>query len=690
MNIWLKGCCLALLVALAGCMSGVQDWAGDVPGSAPVSEGGQAAADAGVVQLAAKAFKTTPMPDWVLPEDVKYQGRAAPLYFTLFDVQYRFRGDGRSERFVHLIFAGTDGNKMQNEGQQFISFDPRYERVELHRVRLLRGGESLDVLAKVRPRFLVNDTVRNTIYQGRVNAVFQVPDYRSGDRLEFAWTVVSQNPLLAGQVWAFDHWSFAVAPVWNRRTVYHIPEGLPVRVSLVQNNDTRRTRSGKVERQETTVGGLRQISFVDRNLPLLVTENNVASGALQNDFLQATSFGDWPAVTAWARELFAQAPLPQGEEYRKLVADLRRITGDSARAAAALQWVQREIRYISMSFGENALRPHSSDETLARRYGDCKDVSLLLVHLLRDLGVDAQPALMSLANGRLPSRLDAAPLVFNHALAVAWIGGRMSVLDATLRGQISTLEHLGSLHGGADLLVVGGPHAGFVRAPFTGGEEDRTLRVTEKMAVKDGGASGVLTQTTIYRGTLAEEQRRSIQATEASALRRNYLSDLARQYADAELLKGPTVSDDKARNEVKISVSYTIPEPFKRSGPNWRHEYRSTAFLARLPRVTTSKREAPVVLPFNVQRVIFEHTLEAPASFRIDEEAFEERVEIPALSAQIRRERPAPTRLVDRLELVLHADAVPTEAIAGYRRAVQPLFDFRSEVRLKRVSGQPK
>ena len=100
--------------------------------------------------------------------------------------------------------------------------------------------------------------------------------------------------------------------------------------------------------------------------------------------------------------------------------------------------------------------------------------------------------------------------------------------------------------------------------------------------------------------------------------------------------------------------------------------------------MTNSKREIPLALPHNVQRVLVEHTLDAPATFRIDEEAFEERVDIAPLHASIRRERPSATRLVDRLELELRSDEIPRAAIADYRRAVQPLLDFRSEARLKR------
>lgn len=677
MGFFFRGLYSVLVLALTGCVAAAR-----TPGDGD-SEMGQAN-DAEIVRLASGAFSTTSLPGWVLPDEDVPMGTRAPLYYERFDLQFRFHPDGRSERFAHLVFGGTDGIKMQNEGQQFISFDPRYERVELHRVHLLRNKDRIDVLSRVRPRFLANDTVRNTIYQGRVNAVFQIPDFRTGDRLELAWTVSSHNPLLDGRVSSLEAWSSAAAPIWSRRIAYHFPETMPVRVSIQPNDDARRTRQGRIQREETTTDDVRRIVFRDHHLPLLPTENDGASGTLQNDYIQATSFADWVAVTAWGEALFAQAPAPEGDEYRQRIAKLRAINGDAARAAAALRWVQREIRYVSMSFGENSHRPHSPDETLAHRYGDCKDVTLLLVRLLRDLGLEAQPALMYSANGRVPHRLNAAPTPFNHAVAVVWIDGRMHVLDGTLRGQVSRLNRLGSPHGGSDLLILGGSNAGFVRAPYTGNAEDRTLRIVETMVVKDDGAFGELTRTTIYRGLLAEEQRRRIQSIDTETLRRDYLYETSKQYPDSEVLKGPVIQDQKERNEVQVSLSYKVPDPVKRSGPNWRHEYGHAVFISRLPRVLSSKREIPLGLSFNAQHVHFEHALEVPDTFRIDEEAFEELVVRPELKASIRRERPAPTRLVDRLNFELLADEIPRVAIADYRRAMQPLFDFRSEVRLKR------
>ncbi|MGB8930717.1 MAG: DUF3857 domain-containing protein, partial [Anaeromyxobacteraceae bacterium] len=57
-------------------------------------------------------------------------------------------------------------------------------------------------------------------------------------------------------------------------------------------------------------------------------------------------------------------------------------------------WIHQNVRYTGLEFGEAAILPAPPDETLGRRYGDCKDLSLLLVGLLRAAGFEAHVALL--------------------------------------------------------------------------------------------------------------------------------------------------------------------------------------------------------------------------------------------------------------------------------------------------------
>ena len=74
---------------------------------------------------------------------------------------------------------------------------------------------------------------------------------------------------------------------------------------------------------------------------------------------------------------------------------LRALPSNEERVVAALEFVQSEIRYFSVSLGENSHRPASPDIVLKRRYGDCKDKSLLLMTLLDELKIPSKVVLLT-------------------------------------------------------------------------------------------------------------------------------------------------------------------------------------------------------------------------------------------------------------------------------------------------------
>lgn len=64
-------------------------------------------------------------------------------------------------------------------------------------------------------------------------------------------------------------------------------------------------------------------------------------------------------------------------------------------ALAATRFVQDQIRYVALETGLSRRRATNPEVVLARRFGDCKDKSVLLATLLRLGGIDAEPALVS-------------------------------------------------------------------------------------------------------------------------------------------------------------------------------------------------------------------------------------------------------------------------------------------------------
>ena len=636
------------------------------------------------VIIPAGGFTIAKKPDWVSPVETPAKGPTAPLYLRLLDTQHRFGGNGQIEVYSHFVAGGTDSVSLQKEGQQAIPFDPKYQKFILHTVAIWRNGKQIDVTKRVTPRFLGTDRAQNTVFTGKVNALIQIPDFRTGDQIELAWTISGENPIYGDSVWTASDWARAI-PIWKRHSSYRWPEAEPIRIKVLSHTDSYLSRVPYIKRSDTVVDGWTEVRFSEINVPALAFHTHAAPGSWQNDMIIASSFRNWDAVGVWANKLFEEAAPPQSKEFRRLVKKFGKLPNPSEQIASALQWVQREIRYVSLSIGENSHRPYSPDEVLSRRYGDCKDTALLLVHLLRALGIESRPALMNTLNSRLVRQMDAVPW-FNHAVAVAWFDGQPHVLDGTARGQNSPLEHIASLHGGADIFVAGGNSPGFLPAPYNGPIGERTLLHEKRMVIDGNTQEGIYTSHLVLRGIAAEKRRNEIAAKDIAELRRNYLFGIQNLYPNASWVEGPDVKDNVETNELSIRAVLRIPKPLKRSGKNWRNEYGMSAVTDRLPKIGNSTRNIPVALDLGVQRAIHTYTLDVLGAYHIEEEEHEETIESSTFTATIQRQRPSATRLIDTLDLTLLKDTVEKTEIPAHHQATQDLLDFRPEVRLSKTT----
>ena len=57
------------------------------------------------------------------------------------------------------------------------------------------------------------------------------------------------------------------------------------------------------------------------------------------------------------------------------------------RLLAAMRFVQSEVRYLALALGNGSYVPSPPELVLKRRYGDCKDKTLLALSLLKGLSI---------------------------------------------------------------------------------------------------------------------------------------------------------------------------------------------------------------------------------------------------------------------------------------------------------------
>ena len=99
-------------------------------------------------------------------------------------------------------------------------------------------------------------------------------------------------------------------------------------------------------------------------------------------------------------------------------ADVRAKATEAEKVEAIARFVGQEVRYNAWPFGTHGYEPFSAATIFERRFGDCKDKSILLRQMLAEIGVEAVPVLIRAEYARAEEPLDAALVEhFNHCIA---------------------------------------------------------------------------------------------------------------------------------------------------------------------------------------------------------------------------------------------------------------------------------
>ncbi|MHB2149098.1 DUF3857 domain-containing protein [Calditrichota bacterium LG25] len=129
------------------------------------------------------------------------------------------------------------------------------------------------------------------------------------------------------------------------------------------------------------------------------------------------------------------------------------------------QYAQREFRYLAFDFGESGIIPHTFSEIVRNKYGDCKDMSILQINLLKAQGIKAFPALVATKARTLDKPFFISLKNFDHMIVyVQADSGKVFWLDAT--GDICPLgEIYPSIEGQYALVLFDKGKAKFKRIP---------------------------------------------------------------------------------------------------------------------------------------------------------------------------------------------------------------------------------
>ena len=588
------------------------------------------------IAIAASAFvRGAPLPAWadLLPLPPESAARRA-LTVRMEDTQLRL-GD-TPVQLVNIARQVNDPAALGQLGQVSIFFTPAYQRLLLHKVLILRGTGFIDHTASVQVRFLQREAqLEQGIYSGVITATMLLPDVRVGDTLHLQYSIEGANPIFGNRYANVLPWEQA-APVQVRRITLSHPESRLLRWRWM-GGVTPSPAGLETPVESRTADGMRRLRFEQRDVAAIEVEPMLPRGFAPVHWLQFSEFQDWADVSRWADALFAvDTPLP--EEMTPVMQRLMRLPTRAEQASAALQWVQSEIRYYSVSLGESSHRPHAPAEVLRNRYGDCKDKSFLLMRMLQSLGMQARPVLASLSAPQRPGRMLPSPLAFDHAVVQLRLDGRDYYLDPTRLGQRSPLDRIGQGLEEASVLVVDGREVealSIVRSPNR--RELFGSELTEKFRVTNVNEDAELETTQHWHGLEAELLRLTVARFDAPRLQRAAITGIDRRYPGITLVGMPEVSDAVDQNRITVRSRYKIPKLVSEQNGNWVMRFVPANLQGALAVPPSPSRTQPLALPSFPRRIAYSAEVQWPDSVSGVNDPFTQRIANPQFTAEVTR-----------------------------------------------------
>jgi hypothetical protein len=118
-----------------------------------------------------------------------------------------------------------------------------------------------------------------------------------------------------------------------------------------------------------------------------------------------------------------------------IIRTVKELTGNDVsqrdKAAHIYQWVQSNIHYIAFEKGLEGFVPREADTVFKRKYGDCKDMSSMMVAMCRKAGMEAY--FCSIGTTELPYTHSETPVeqLYNHMICALKLDGKWVFLDGT-------------------------------------------------------------------------------------------------------------------------------------------------------------------------------------------------------------------------------------------------------------------
>ncbi len=528
-----------------------------------------------------------PTPKWVIDQTVNFDKKLLinqPQQYLLVDTQINI-SEEKQHRYYRRLVKPISGTGLQELSEFTISFNPAFEELHLHNLILKRGNKSIDISNTTDVRFMEQETSLNQgIINGYKTVHFILKDIRVNDILEYSYSIVGSNPIFKTKRFGIEaiEWGVQIDKVSFRL----LTNNKDIHLNINKKNNSEQITKARIN-------GLYEFSYSKQDVMPVINEGDYPYGISPFAWIDFSEYNSWTDVNLWAKSLYTFNSVNDSitELFEKIDSQS---SNNKQFIINALSFVQDEIRYLGLELGQNSHLPHSPEEVLDKRFGDCKDKTVLLNTLLGLKGIKAYPALVS-TNFRkgINDRL-ASPGAFNHVISLVEDGDKKYWLDATRTYQAKSLDHISKIDYGFALVV--GHKYQALQQMYPDQLPPYDISFSEEIVAESFDAPVSYTIKSVFHGISAEYQRYRFSNIPKEQIQKNFLDYYVKLYPGISTKKAIHFVDEPNKNQFTTYETYEISNYWKNDAGFITSPLNIVNFSSYLPKPSVTKREHPYYL----------------------------------------------------------------------------------------------
>ena len=329
--------------------------------------------------------------------------------------------------------------------------------------------------------------------------------------------------------------------------------------------------------------------------------------------ISLSTITNWIFIADWQRGMVSEI-IRGDENVTELAKEItQNATSNLHKIELIFNYITENFRYTQMYENNIAkIKPHPIPDILSNRCGDCKDLSLLMVELLKSLNIPASTALMRSENRGQILKSVPTPDVFNHVIVyIPEIGEKGLFVDPTYR--LGEFNLLSPQCQNVEALVIFEDGYELIKTPLAPPSESKTYDYINGQIFSDGSLTGRFIAS-LYKNDAASFR----QSLETMSKIQDIGSYIVGLIDPAASLLSFNIENQKAHKHLPVKIDLTF------SAPKFGHENNgSVAFSLPFPFNSQNylsgleTRQHPIKLS-NLGEFYYEHIYKFPDNYEVD------------------------------------------------------------------------